>query len=715
MPAGRAAALSATFDAPSHPVREKVLRKHLQNLKPYLRLSSGVRGSFFPDKGGTREAGSVDGLPSVHRVFPDGKAETKKGGPGGAEEARERPRSGPVLSEGMARQSLADRKTYSNALDEAAAAATGLDEEGARARQGQKDELPAGCCTSTESEERCQGAGRQEPGGTQEKSGDCLDPPGHEKELDEGPEVWDSAGKSGTARVEENEVTRGDRKVPASSPSLPRSVQAAVPATLPPLVFSLEHEYGAFQASAASLASPVPPSLTEEIGFLPSCHADPAEPALPPKRSGRVSFFDGFFPARQTEAAFLFFEAVQRLRRQACLGPDPVVEHLFSNHAFSVALDAPASSAQGLPAATTQGSSVGVSDERKGEVSKSFSCSQGDRGSADCGVCLEAPEGAIVSPADAQVSSEGLPHSPTICRQAVSHEEGKSADEGGKQTEGEEAKEGGDPLGSGVERGNKEGHVGSRVLEGKAGDGGSGVRESKKRACVSRGPLHRSRTTQAECDQGISVRAASGKEKDVLAHEQPGSSELLWQEARGLGRDGEAESFVSESLEKVSLGDGGRDPPRFSFSDGGNTHPPEAHWDGGVPATERWCGLLVDLWAAEAVKAEQNGRGCFPRNELCSSAHRKQDGDAYPGEERGAGVSAPGRAEEPRGPWAALKRAHHLIEDTSTAHVEVQRLPLEWPQSLAAVCAKVLRFDQEYPMTPWELLRRSPRFLFSCL
>ncbi|PHJ16467.1 hypothetical protein CSUI_009716 [Cystoisospora suis] len=689
--AARAAALSAAADPPLHPVREKLIRRHLRNLKPYLRSSSRMPGSFsFPDKGETGGAGGRRWRPFIQGVSTVGRVETKNEGPEGKKEEEHQFCSGPSFLASVAGESPADSQTGSASLGEAgAAAAVRIPAGGSKARK------KCSCCSaSVDRQEWGTEAGAWERGEENEDNGVLSDPLKLAREVDTVAEVSGCTGDCREKLISKEEAKGDKKRMQRCSALSPCSLAAAPPATHLPLVFSLEHEYRGPPASGSLLTSSRSSSQTTEVSFLPLRPIHPGESTASPGGDGRVSSPSGFFPPRQTEATFLFFEAVQLLRRQSGLDPDPVVEHLLSNH---IPYEGPSGPAANFPVTTIQPTRDGAFSERRAELGGSLSAFQYCRGRSESGRSSEAFEEDAWSSADVHCFSaphigdrslegevEGSSRKNSV-RVASSGRENSGGD-AIEQADGDEVTDSEDRPTLGKDGRDKEGQLGTHDQAGKAEDEGGEVRERKQRD--SHSPSSSRETSEGEGEQGITTRPAGGKEQGAGGQGLPASEEFCCQGSRGLNKTKEDCPFTAKHPDKILLEEEERG---HSFPGERDTPPAKGYWDGGVAATERWCGVAVGLWAAEAAKAAREERG-FSRSDQGPDSCRKDQGEMpHSPEGRERCFGSRGGVLEPNHTWRALQTSQQLIEDTSMAHVEMHRLPLEWPQNLATVCAKALQ------------------------
>ncbi|KEP59895.1 UNVERIFIED_CONTAM: hypothetical protein HHA_255300 [Hammondia hammondi] len=597
--AARAAAVSAAaavVEPPLDPTRERVLRKHVKALRPYFEATFAMPGFF----GGARREGERKGP-------ADEPANSERGRLGGentkAEQAhdcgqKERACATPE-PRGVDARTLGDSGSDAQRADEQVEGDGQVDgaqpKEGRGEETGVEKELPGDGGVGENGERD-----GEQKGGSEGEGNTVVSSGPHDQTTDS--EEKGEQKRSGDTGEGTSLGTRGNPQ-PRVCVSECGASMASV-GGLPPLVTSLDDELPPF--SLGSKRSAPKEQAASDAEAAPGASA----PSRGVSDSPHLSVLRW-----RADASFLFYDAVQHLREQCDLAPDPVVSRLLSRHPRQV----------------------------RREASESEKAAQGSQ------------------------QREG--------------EKAASAAGAGAQDEGE----------------------------------GGEKREPRSSASME-GDSSRSLAAAEKAD-------AVHSEPEPLKEKENENSQTLYPPSLAEVEDSVRSSTLQKVEDAPETGPKGFscERPFRTEKEAGPLEAPdsdgpmedEALWDGGPPATERWCSALIGGWAAGARQPrgkhdmqEKNSEGSQEqalsrecrsttdttpelKREIADHALRNLAGDIG---DRDVGrdlVEAAGGTT--RDYWKSLQAEEEKLEDLTMPHVDIQRLPLEWPRSLAAVCSKALQ------------------------
>ncbi|EPT29143.1 hypothetical protein TGME49_255300 [Toxoplasma gondii ME49] len=596
--AARAAAVSAAaavVEPPLDPTRERVLRKHVKALRPYFEATFAMPGFF----GGARKEGERKGA-------ADEPANIERGRLGGentkAEQAhdcgqKERPCATPE-PRGVDARTLGDSGSDAQRADEQMEGEGQVDgaqpKEERGEEKGVEKELPGDGWVSENGERN----GEQKDG-SEGKGNTAVSSGPHNQTTDS--EEKGEQKRCGNAGEGTCLGTRGNPQSRVCVSECGASMASGD--GLPPLVASLDDQLPPFPLGSKRSAS--------KMQAASGAQATPGASA--PSRG--VSDSPHLSVLRwRADASFLFYDAVQHLREQCGLAPDPVVSRLLSRHPRQVRREA-------------SESKKAAQDSQKREGEKAASAAG----------------------AGAQDEGEG----------GEKREPRSSASMEGDSSRSLAAAEKADAVDSEAEP----------------------LKEKENENSQTQYP-------PSLADVEDSVRSSAFQKLEDAPETGPkGSCERPFRTEKEAG------------------------PLESPDSDGSPED--EALWDGGPPATERWCSALIGGWAAGARQtrgkhgmqekiSEDSQEQALTREcrsttdatpelkrEIAEPAMRGLTGDIG---DRDVGrdlVEAAGGST--RDSWKSLQAEQERLEDLTMPHVDIQRLPLEWPRSLAAVCSKALQ------------------------
>ncbi|CBZ53076.1 conserved hypothetical protein [Neospora caninum Liverpool] len=631
--AARAAAVSAAaavVEPPLDPTRERVLRKHVQALRPYFEVTFSLPGFF----GGSPRAPGSKTPESGRKGHGE---ETGKAAPRG----REGESLQGTEASSCSQKENACAKTEASVSEAGARGVAGAEtrrEDGQEKTQRPKQKEGSG------GKQRGEEAPRGSHGGTvqdgDEQTAECVpaaghDPPGASPGAKETGEQG-STGDAGEGVRARTGICLEPRASRASDGET--STASHTPDILPPpLVSSLEDELPPLPAGLGRSTVGRRRSKDGEIASA-AVDGDSAEAAT---SESAASAGPGDSPHLsvlrwRADASFLFFDIVQHLRESCDLVPDPVVSRLLSRHPRNV-----------------PGASHGGEAERtSGQASLH---SEGEK---------------------EETQTVGLDERISSRRQERDERRATST----RASPGEQdARQG------------REREPSLRSEE----ESGRSLSSPRKAHAVDNGTDHPKEKENESRQAQLPPSLPQGS---------PSTSPTVADGQEAGPKGASAQNAVSAGKEKA----GSPVPPDSDspLEEG------ELLWDGGAPATERWCSALIEGWSADArqlprdrssteedenseTMQKDSGRGHRSSNREASVLETETPGQApYAqgdlGEEVGAAVENDAE-ETTRDAWWCLQADQERLEDLTMPHVEIQRLPLEWPRSLAAVCMKALQ------------------------